>query len=90
VLDLIKDGSISARSPRDLFEIVWSEGGDPRAIVEARGLKQSPTRRARKVDRRDYRPESDKAEQVRPSATCRLVRRPGDEGSAARPTAGGE
>ena len=23
-----------------MFEIVWSEGGDPRAIVEARGLKQ--------------------------------------------------
>ena len=23
-----------------MFEIVWAEGGDPRAIVEARGLKQ--------------------------------------------------
>jgi aspartyl-tRNA(Asn)/glutamyl-tRNA(Gln) amidotransferase subunit B len=23
-----------------LFEIVWKEGGDPRAIVEQRGLKQ--------------------------------------------------
>jgi aspartyl-tRNA(Asn)/glutamyl-tRNA(Gln) amidotransferase subunit B len=23
-----------------LFEILWREGGDPRAIVEARGLKQ--------------------------------------------------
>jgi aspartyl-tRNA(Asn)/glutamyl-tRNA(Gln) amidotransferase subunit B len=23
-----------------LFEIVWEEGGEPRAIVEARGMKQ--------------------------------------------------
>jgi len=37
---LIKDGSISGKIAKDLFEIVWSEGGDPRAIVEARGMKQ--------------------------------------------------
>ena len=36
----IKDGSISGKIAKDLFEIVWSEGGDPRAIVEARGMKQ--------------------------------------------------
>jgi len=40
VLDLIKDGSISGKIAKELFEIVWSEGGDPRAIVEARGMKQ--------------------------------------------------
>src|ERR1041384_4623646 len=40
VLDLIKDGSISGKIAKDLFEIVWWEGGDPRAIVEARGMKQ--------------------------------------------------
>ena len=40
VLDLIKDGSISGKIAKDLFEIVWQEGGDPRAIVEARGMKQ--------------------------------------------------
>ena len=40
VLDLIKDGSISGKIAKDLFEIVWSEGGDPRAIVEARGMTQ--------------------------------------------------
>jgi aspartyl-tRNA(Asn)/glutamyl-tRNA(Gln) amidotransferase subunit B len=40
VLDLIQDGSISGKIAKDLFEIVWSEGGDPRAIVEARGMKQ--------------------------------------------------
>ncbi|TMJ04311.1 MAG: Asp-tRNA(Asn)/Glu-tRNA(Gln) amidotransferase subunit GatB [Alphaproteobacteria bacterium] len=40
ILDLIKDGSISGKIAKDLFEIVWIEGGDPRAIVEARGMKQ--------------------------------------------------
>ena len=40
ILDLIKDGSISGKIAKDLFEIVWREGGDPRAIVEARGMKQ--------------------------------------------------
>jgi len=40
ILDLIHEGTISGKIAKDLFEIVWSEGGDPRAIVEARGLKQ--------------------------------------------------
>ncbi|HXD45336.1 MAG TPA: Asp-tRNA(Asn)/Glu-tRNA(Gln) amidotransferase subunit GatB [Pseudolabrys sp.] len=40
VLDLIGDGTISGKIAKDLFDIVWSEGGDPRAIVEARGMKQ--------------------------------------------------
>ena len=40
VIDLIKDGTISGKIAKDLFEIVYSEGGDPRAIVEARGMKQ--------------------------------------------------
>jgi aspartyl-tRNA(Asn)/glutamyl-tRNA(Gln) amidotransferase subunit B len=40
VLDLIADGTISGKIAKDLFEIVWSEGGDPKEIVEARGLKQ--------------------------------------------------
>jgi aspartyl-tRNA(Asn)/glutamyl-tRNA(Gln) amidotransferase subunit B len=40
VLDLLADGTISGKIAKDVFEIVWSEGGDPRAIVEARGLKQ--------------------------------------------------
>ena len=34
------DGTISGKIAKDVFEIVWNEGGDPRAIVEARGLKQ--------------------------------------------------
>jgi aspartyl-tRNA(Asn)/glutamyl-tRNA(Gln) amidotransferase subunit B len=40
VLDLIRDGTISGKIAKDLFEIVWNEGGDPRAIVEKRGMKQ--------------------------------------------------
>jgi aspartyl-tRNA(Asn)/glutamyl-tRNA(Gln) amidotransferase subunit B len=40
VLDLVKEGTISGKIAKDLFEIVWSEGGDPRAIVEQRGMKQ--------------------------------------------------
>ena len=40
ILDLIADGTISGKIAKDLFEIVWSEGGDPRAIVEKRGMKQ--------------------------------------------------
>jgi aspartyl-tRNA(Asn)/glutamyl-tRNA(Gln) amidotransferase subunit B len=31
---------ISGRIAKDLFEILWTEGGDPRAIVESRGMKQ--------------------------------------------------
>jgi aspartyl-tRNA(Asn)/glutamyl-tRNA(Gln) amidotransferase subunit B len=40
ILDLIVERVISGKIAKDLFEIVWSEGGDPRSIVETRGLKQ--------------------------------------------------
>ncbi len=40
ILDLIAEGTISGKIAKDVFEIVWSEGGDPRVIVERRGLKQ--------------------------------------------------
>jgi aspartyl-tRNA(Asn)/glutamyl-tRNA(Gln) amidotransferase subunit B len=40
ILDLVAQGTISGKIAKDLFEIVWTEGGDPRALVEARGLKQ--------------------------------------------------
>ncbi|MDT3686552.1 MAG: Asp-tRNA(Asn)/Glu-tRNA(Gln) amidotransferase subunit GatB [Pseudorhodoplanes sp.] len=40
ILDLIGEGTISGKIAKDLFEIVWAEGGDPRAIVEQRGMKQ--------------------------------------------------
>jgi aspartyl-tRNA(Asn)/glutamyl-tRNA(Gln) amidotransferase subunit B len=40
IVDLIGEGVISGKIAKDLFEIVWQEGGDPRALVEARGMKQ--------------------------------------------------
>jgi aspartyl-tRNA(Asn)/glutamyl-tRNA(Gln) amidotransferase subunit B len=40
ILDLIAQGVISGKIAKDLFEIVWSEGGEPRAIVEQRGMRQ--------------------------------------------------
>jgi aspartyl-tRNA(Asn)/glutamyl-tRNA(Gln) amidotransferase subunit B len=40
ILDLMAEGSISGKIAKDVFEIVWNEGGEPRAIVEQRGLKQ--------------------------------------------------
>jgi aspartyl-tRNA(Asn)/glutamyl-tRNA(Gln) amidotransferase subunit B len=40
ILDLIKQGTISGKIAKDVFDIVWAEGGDPRAIVETRGLVQ--------------------------------------------------
>jgi len=40
ILDLIAERVISGKLAKDLFEIVWSEGGDPRTIVESRGLQQ--------------------------------------------------
>ena len=40
IIDLIAKGDISGKIAKDLFEVVWSEGGDPAQIVEARGMKQ--------------------------------------------------
>jgi aspartyl-tRNA(Asn)/glutamyl-tRNA(Gln) amidotransferase subunit B len=40
IVDLIGEGTISGKIAKDLFEIVWQEGGDARALVEARGMKQ--------------------------------------------------
>ncbi len=40
IVDLIGEGVISGKIAKDLFEIVWTEGGDPRALVESRGMKQ--------------------------------------------------
>jgi aspartyl-tRNA(Asn)/glutamyl-tRNA(Gln) amidotransferase subunit B len=40
IVDLIGEGTISGKIGKDLFEIVWTEGGNPRDLVEARGMKQ--------------------------------------------------
>ncbi|MBB04619.1 MAG: Asp-tRNA(Asn)/Glu-tRNA(Gln) amidotransferase GatCAB subunit B [Pseudooceanicola sp.] len=40
VIALITKGDISGKIAKDLFEIVYTEGGDPAEIVETRGMKQ--------------------------------------------------
>ena len=40
IVNLIGQATISGKIGKDLFEIVWTEGGDPEALVEARGMKQ--------------------------------------------------
>ena len=40
IVDLIGEGTISGKIAKDLFEIVWTEGGDTRELVESRGMKQ--------------------------------------------------
>ena len=40
IVDLIAKGDISGKIAKDLFEIVYTEGGDPADIVEKRGMKQ--------------------------------------------------
>ena len=40
IIELIGENVISGKIAKDLFEIVFTEGGDPREIVEKRGMKQ--------------------------------------------------
>jgi aspartyl-tRNA(Asn)/glutamyl-tRNA(Gln) amidotransferase subunit B len=40
IIDLIASGAISGKIAKDVFEIVWAEGGDPADIVAKRGLRQ--------------------------------------------------
>jgi aspartyl-tRNA(Asn)/glutamyl-tRNA(Gln) amidotransferase subunit B len=40
IIDLIQAGTISGKMGKDVFEIVWVEGGSPAQIVDMRGMKQ--------------------------------------------------
>ncbi|TMV07943.1 Asp-tRNA(Asn)/Glu-tRNA(Gln) amidotransferase subunit GatB [Ruegeria sediminis] len=40
IIDLIASDAISGKIAKELFEIVYTEGGDPFEIVEKRGMKQ--------------------------------------------------
>ena len=40
IVAMIASGEISGKIAKDVIEIVWAEGGDPRAVVEKRGLRQ--------------------------------------------------
>ena len=40
LIDLVASGEISGKIAKDVFEILWTEGGDPAEIIAARGLRQ--------------------------------------------------
>jgi len=40
ILRMVADETISGKIAKDVLDIVWTEGGDPHAIVEQRGLRQ--------------------------------------------------
>jgi aspartyl-tRNA(Asn)/glutamyl-tRNA(Gln) amidotransferase subunit B len=40
IVQMVASNLISGKTAKDLCDIVWNEGGDPRAIVESRGLRQ--------------------------------------------------
>jgi len=40
LVDLISNGTISGKIAKDVFEILWTEGGNPAEIVQARGMVQ--------------------------------------------------
>ena len=40
ILQMVAQGMISGKVAKDVLTIAWTEGGDPREIVERRGLKQ--------------------------------------------------
>jgi aspartyl-tRNA(Asn)/glutamyl-tRNA(Gln) amidotransferase subunit B len=40
IIDLISKGDISGKIAKDLFEIIYTEGGEPADIVEKRGMRQ--------------------------------------------------
>jgi len=69
VLDLVTEGAISGKIAKELFEILWREGGDARAIVEQRGLRQiSDVAAIEKVVDEIIAANPDKAEQAKANA----------------------
>ena len=93
MIDLVASGEISGKIAKDVFEIVWTEGGDPAAIVAERGMKQVTDSGAIEAAVAEViAANPDKAEQApRQAVDGRLVRRPGDEGDRRQgQPAGGE
>ncbi len=39
LIDLLAKGEITGKMAKDLFEILWTEGGDPAEVAAARGMK---------------------------------------------------
>ncbi len=70
IVDLIASGTISGKIAKDLFEIVWSEGGDPAEIVVKRGMKQvTDTSAIEKAVDEIIAANPDKVEQVKAKPT---------------------
>ena len=70
VIDLIREGTISGKIAKDLFDLVWNEGGDPRELVESRGMKQvTDTGAIEKAVDDVIATNPDKAEQARAKPT---------------------
>ena len=82
IIDLIASGAISGKIAKDVFEIVWSEGGDPAEIVEKRGLRQVTDTGAIEaaIDAVIARQPGQGGAGQGQAPGHRLVRRPGDEG----------
>ena len=40
IIDLIAKGDINGKMAKDLFEIIYTEGGEPAEVAQARGMKQ--------------------------------------------------
>jgi aspartyl-tRNA(Asn)/glutamyl-tRNA(Gln) amidotransferase subunit B len=40
IVQMVAQNVISGKTAKDIADIVWREGGDPRSIVEAKGLTQ--------------------------------------------------
>ncbi|MBZ9662767.1 Asp-tRNA(Asn)/Glu-tRNA(Gln) amidotransferase subunit GatB [Mesorhizobium sp. ESP-6-4] len=70
IIELVSDGTISSKIAKDLLEIVWNEGGDPRQLVESRGMKQvTDTGAIEKAVDEVIAANPDKAEQARAKPT---------------------
>jgi len=68
IVDLISENVISGKLAKDLFEIIWTEGGDPRQVVEARGMKQvTDTGAIEKRSMRSLRPIPIRLRRLKPS-----------------------
>lgn len=66
LLDLQKEGTISGKIAKDVFEVMLSEGGNPRTIVEERGLRQvTDTGALEKIVDEIIAANSEKVEQVK-------------------------
>jgi aspartyl-tRNA(Asn)/glutamyl-tRNA(Gln) amidotransferase subunit B len=70
IIELIGENVISGKIAKDLFEIVFTEGGDPREIVEQRGMRQvTDTRAIEKAVDEIIAANPDKVEQAKAKPT---------------------